>query len=73
MANVHYLHHPKDVEESLANPKAHWDDLEDRKARLQGVDTRLQAQSTFVVPPPRGATRPGLGQGGRRPKSLMKI
>ena len=25
--NVHYLHDPKDVEESLANPKAHWDDL----------------------------------------------
>ena len=34
--NVHYLHDPKDVEEALANPKAHWDDLEDRKARLQG-------------------------------------
>ena len=45
--NVHYLHDPKDVEEALTNPKAHWDDLEDRKARLQGVDTRLQGQSTL--------------------------
>ena len=35
------------MEEALANPKAHWDDLEDRKARLQGVDTRLQGQSTL--------------------------
>ena len=35
MENVHYLHDLKDVEEALANPKAHWDDLEDRKARLQ--------------------------------------
>ena len=43
--NVHYLHNPKDVEEALARPKAHWDNLEDRKARLQGVDTRLQGQS----------------------------
>ena len=42
--NVHYLHHPKDAEDTLANPKAHWDDLEDRKARLHGVDTQLQAQ-----------------------------
>ena len=45
--NVHYLHDPKDVEEALANPKAHWNDLEDRKARLRGVDTRLQGQSTL--------------------------
>ena len=45
--NVHYLHDPKDVEEALANPKAHWDDLEDRKARLQWVDTQLQGQSTL--------------------------
>ena len=34
--NVHYLHDPKDVEEALTNPKAHWDNLEDRKARLRG-------------------------------------
>ena len=39
--NVHYLHDPKDVEEALANPKAQWDDLEDRKARLRGVETQL--------------------------------
>ena len=45
MENVHYLHDSKDVEEALTNPKAHWDDLEDRKARLHGVETRFQGQS----------------------------
>ena len=45
--NVHYLHDPKGVEEALTNLKAHWDDLEDRKARLRGVDTQLQGQSTL--------------------------
>ena len=45
--SVHYLHDPKDVEETLTNPIAHWDDLEDRKARLRGLDTRLQGQSTL--------------------------
>ena len=42
--NMHYLHDLKDVEEALANPKAQLDDLEDRKARLWEVDTRLQGQ-----------------------------
>ena len=41
------LHNPNDVEGALANPKAHWDDLEDRKARLHGVGTQLQGQSTL--------------------------
>ena len=40
--NVHYLHNPKDVGEALTNPKAHWDDWENRKARLCGVDPWLQ-------------------------------
>ena len=43
--NVHYLHDPKDVEKALAKPKAHWDDLKDRKARLGGVETWLQGQN----------------------------
>ena len=45
--NMHYLHGPKNVEEALPNLEAHWDDLEDRKARLRGLDTRLQGQSTL--------------------------
>ena len=45
--NLHYLHDPKGLKEALANPKAHWGDLEDRKARLRGVETRLQGQSTM--------------------------
>ena len=47
MQNLHYLHDPKDLEEALENSKAHWDDLKDRKARLHGVETRLQGQSTL--------------------------
>ena len=47
MENVHYLHDPKDVEEALTNLKTHWEDLEDRKSRLRGVETRLQGQSTL--------------------------
>ena len=43
--SVHYLHDLKDVEEDLANPKAHWDNLQDRKARLWGWETQLQGQS----------------------------
>ena len=45
--NVHYLHDPKDVEKALTNPKPHWDALEDRKARLWGLDIQLQGQSTL--------------------------
>ena len=45
--NLHYLHDPKDLEEALANPKAHWNDLEDKKGRLRGVETRLQGQTTM--------------------------
>ena len=36
MENVHYLYNPKDVEEALANPKAHWNDLEDRRRDCVG-------------------------------------
>ena len=45
--NMHYLHDLKDLEESIANPKAHGDNLKDRKARLHGVETQLQGQSTL--------------------------
>ena len=41
--NVHYLYDLKDAEEAVTNPKAHWNDLDDRKARLRGVGTWLQA------------------------------
>ena len=37
--NVHNLHNQKDVEEALTNSKAYWNNLEDRKTRLRGVDT----------------------------------
>ena len=45
--NTHFLHTLKEIDEAIANPKAHWDNLEDRKARLHGVESRLQGQSTL--------------------------
>ena len=45
MHNHHYLHDPKDLEEAVTNAKPRLDDLEDRKARLHGVEARLQGQS----------------------------
>ena len=45
LEDVHYLQDLKDAEEALANPKAHWDDLEDGKARFWGLDNRLKGQS----------------------------
>ena len=41
------LHTPEEIDEAVANPKAHWDNLEDRKARLRGVESWLQGQSTL--------------------------
>ena len=45
MENVHYLLNPKDLEEALADPKAHWDNLEQSKARKRGTETRYQGKS----------------------------
>ena len=47
MENTHCLHTPEDIDEAIANPKAHWDNLEDKKARERGVETRHQGQSTL--------------------------
>ena len=43
--NTHFLHTPEEIEEAFADPKAHWDNLEDKKARERGVETRHQGQS----------------------------
>ena len=45
--NTHFLHTPEEIDEAVANPKAHWDNLEDRKVRLRGLESRLQGQSTL--------------------------
>ena len=45
--NMHFLHTPEEIDEAIANPKVHWDNLEDRKARLCGVESRLQGPSTL--------------------------
>ena len=37
--NKHCLHTPEEIDEALADPKAHWDNLEDKKARERGVET----------------------------------
>ena len=38
--NIHYLLNTKDLEEALADPKAHWDSLEESKARKRGIETK---------------------------------
>ena len=42
MENRHCLHTPEEIDEALADPKAHWDNLEDKKARERGVETQHQ-------------------------------
>ena len=45
--NIHRLLDPKDLEEALADPKAHVDSLEESKARKHGIETRSLGQSTL--------------------------
>ena len=45
--NTHCLHTPEEIDEAVANPKAHWDNLEDKNARERGLETRHQGQSTL--------------------------
>ena len=45
--NRHCLHTLEEIDEALADPKAHWDNLEDKKAREPGLETWHQGQSTL--------------------------
>ena len=45
--NTHFLHILEEIDEAVTNPKAHWDNLEDSKVRLHGVESRLQGQRTL--------------------------
>ena len=45
--NIHCFLDPKDSEEALVDPKAHWYSLEESKARKRGIETRYQEQSTW--------------------------
>ena len=45
--DIYYLLHPEDLEEALASPKVHWDNLEESKARKHGLETLYQGQSTL--------------------------
>ena len=45
--NTHCLHNSEEIDEAIANSKAYWGNLEDKKAREHGVDTRHQGQSTL--------------------------
>ena len=45
--NMHCLHTPKEIDEAVANPKAHWDNLKDKKAREHRMETLHQGQSTL--------------------------
>ena len=44
---IHYSLDKKDLEEVLIDPKAHWDSLEESKARKHGMETWYQGQSTL--------------------------
>ena len=46
MENIHYLLDRKDLEAAPADPKAHWDSLEESKVGKRGIETRYQRQST---------------------------
>ena len=37
----------EELDEAVTNLKAHWDNLEDKKARERGVETRCQGQSAL--------------------------
>ena len=41
------LHTPEKIDEAIADPKAHWENLEDKKAKERGVETRYQGQRTL--------------------------
>ena len=43
--NIHYLLNRKDLDKALVDPKAHWDSLEESKARKHGIETQYQGQS----------------------------
>ena len=45
--NRHCLHTAEEIVEALADLKAHWDNLEDKKASERGVETQHQGQSTL--------------------------
>ena len=45
--NIHYFLDQKDLEKALADPRAHWDSLEESKARKCGIETRYRGQSTL--------------------------
>ena len=47
MEDIHYLLNRKDLEEAFADLKAHWDSLEEIKAKKRGIGTRYQGQSTL--------------------------
>ena len=45
--NTHFLHTLEEIDEAVADPKAHWDNLEDRKGRLHAVESLLQGENTL--------------------------
>ena len=42
--DVYYLHNKKILRNTVANPKAHWDNLEERKARKHAIETKFQGR-----------------------------
>ena len=46
MENIHYFLDQKDLEETLADLRVHWDSLEESMARKRRIETEYQGQST---------------------------
>ena len=46
--NIHYLLDSKDLEEDLADPRAHWDSLEESKARKRGLRPGIKGKARWT-------------------------
>ena len=47
--NIHYLLDRKDLEEALADPKAHWDNLEESKARKWKLRPGIKGKARWMI------------------------
>ena len=47
LANTHCLHTPEEIDEAIADPKAHWEQFGRQEDEGAGLETRHQGQSTL--------------------------
>ena len=46
--NTHSLHTPEEIDEAVTNPKAYWDNLEDKKAREYGWRRGIKGRARWT-------------------------